>query len=139
MEPAPDNRSSLATLFTDLTREVSALIRKEVALARTEAAEKFTQVKNALISLGAGGVALLIGLYFLFQALAIGLAALLADWLGAQIGIWLAPLLVGLLAAIIGWLVLRRGLGNLQATELTPHRTAETLRRDAQMVKEHTR
>jgi Putative Actinobacterial Holin-X, holin superfamily III len=138
MEPAEDDRS-LAALFTDFSRELSALLRKEVALARAEASEKITQVKNALISLGAGGVALLVGLYFLFQALALGLATLLANWLGAQIGIWLAPLLVGLLAGVFGWLVLRRGLSNLQATELTPHRTAETLRRDAQMVKEHTR
>ncbi len=138
MEPAEDDRSP-ATLVTDFSRELSALLRNEVALARAEASEKITQVKNALVSLGAGGVALLVGLYFLFQALALGLAALLADWLGAQIGIWLAPLLVGLLAAMIGWLVLRRGLSNLQATELTPHRTAETLRRDVAMVKEHTR
>ncbi len=138
MAPAEENRS-LGALFTDFSREVSDLLRKEVALARAEAAEKLTQVKDALLSLGAGGVALLVGLYFLFQALALGLAALLADWLGAQIGIWLAPLLVGLLAALIGWRVLRRGLDEIATTELTPRRTAETLRRDAQMVKDHTR
>jgi Putative Actinobacterial Holin-X, holin superfamily III len=138
MEPAEDSRS-LAALFTDFSRELSDLLRKEVALARAEAAEKVTQVKNAIISLGAGGVALLVGLYFLFQALALGLAALLADWLGAQVGIWLAPLLVGLLAGLIGWAVLRKGLTSLATTELTPRRTAETLRRDADLVKEHTR
>ena len=138
MGPAEDDRS-LGALFTDFSREVSDLLRKEVALARAEAAEKLTRVKDALLSLGAGGVALLVGLYFLFQALALGLAALLADWLGARIGIWLAPLLVGLLAGVLGWLVLRRGLAELKATELAPRRTAETLRRDAQAVKEPTR
>ncbi|HET6521466.1 MAG TPA: phage holin family protein, partial [Geminicoccaceae bacterium] len=76
-EPAAGDRSSLAELFTGLARAISTLIRQEVALARTEVAEKVGQVKAAIVSLGAGGALLLVGLFFLFQALAFGVAALL--------------------------------------------------------------
>jgi Putative Actinobacterial Holin-X, holin superfamily III len=138
-EPAAGDRSSLAALFTGLTREISTLIRQEVALARTEVAEKVGQVKAAIVSLGAGGALLLVGLFFLFQALAFGVAALLENWLDARVVVWLAPLLVGALALLIGGAVLRSGLSNLASTDLAPRRTADTLRRDKDLVKEHTR
>ena len=137
-EPPKDDRS-LAALFTGLTRDLSALIRQEIALARAELAEKVGQVRTAVVSLGAGGVVALIGLYFLLQALVFGVAALLGGWLGGQIAVWLAPLLVGLLAVLLGWAVLRKGLRNLRTTSLAPRQTARSLRRDAELVREQVR
>jgi hypothetical protein len=143
MEPAatepPEDDRSLAALFTDVRRDLSALIRQEIALARAEALEKVDQARTGAIALVAGGVVALVGLYFLFQALAFGVAALLARWLGGQIAVWLAPLLVGLLAVLIGWVVLRKGLRNLRTTSLAPRQTARSLRRDAELIKERER
>jgi Putative Actinobacterial Holin-X, holin superfamily III len=137
-EPPKDDRS-LAALFTDVRRDLSALVRQEIALARAEALEKVDQARTGAIALGAGGVVALVGLYFLFQALAFGVAALLARWLGDEIAVWLAPLLVGLLAAVIGGAVLAKGLRNLRNTDLAPRQTAHSLRRDAELVREHVR
>ncbi len=138
MEPATDNRS-LAALFTEFSREISALIRQEAALARAEIAEKLSQAGRGSAWLAAGGVLVLISLFFLVQTLVSGVGALLGIGLPATVAAWLAPLLVGLLAVLIGWLILRRGLSQLRATSLAPTRTAASLRRDAELVKEHAR
>jgi hypothetical protein len=137
-EPPKDDRS-LAALFTDVRRDLSALVRQEIALARAEALEKVDQARTGAIALGAGGVVALVGLYFLFQALAFGVAALLDGWLGGQIAVWLAPLLVGLLAVLIGGAALRKGLRNLRTTSLAPRQTARSLQRDAELIKERAR
>ncbi len=138
MEPATDNRS-LAALFTEFSRETSALIRQEAALARAEIAEKLGQAGRGSAWFAAGGVLVLISLFFLVQTLVSGVGALLDIWLPAIVAAWLAPLLVGLLAVLIGGLILRRGLNQLRATSLTPTRTTESLRRDAELAREHAR
>ena len=138
MEPAKDDRS-LAALFTGFSRETSALIRQEAALVRAEVAEKINQAGSGIALLAAGGGLVLVSLFFLVQALVFGVVALLDIWLPAEIAVWLAPLLVGLLAALIGWVLLRGGLSRLRATSLAPTRTAASLRRDTNLVREHVR
>jgi len=51
---------------------------------------------------------------------------------------WLAALIVGLVVAGVGYLLVRRGLTALRQENLTPQQTIETLRDDAQLVKERT-
>ncbi len=138
MEPATDKRS-LAALLTEFSRETAALIRQEAALARAEIAEKISQAGRGSALLAAGGMLVLISLFFLVEALVFGVVALLDIWLPAEVAVWLAPLLVGLLAVLIGWMILRRGLSQLRATSLAPTRTAASLRQDADLVKEHAR
>jgi uncharacterized membrane protein len=130
---------SLSSLFTSLTREVSNLIRQEVALARAEVSEKVSQLESGAGSLAAGGMIILIGLFFLAQALVFGVAALLQLWTSAVVAAWLAPLLVGLVIVIVGWVLLARGRSTLRARNLTPRRTVDSLRRDEQLVEEHVR
>jgi hypothetical protein len=66
--------------------------------------------------------------------LLMALAALVARLADLPLG-W-GQLAVGLLAAIAGYALIRGGLGRLQATSFTPHRTAEQLSRDAQAAKD---
>jgi Putative Actinobacterial Holin-X, holin superfamily III len=130
---------SLSSLIASLTREVSNLIRQEVALARAEVSEKVGQIETGVASLAGGGGIMLVGLFFLAEALVFGVAALLQLWTSAVIAAWLAPLLVGLVIVIVGWVLLAKGRRNLKARNLAPRRTAESLRRDEQLVEEHVR
>lgn len=45
---------SLATLFSDLTQETTALLRKEVELAKVEISEKVSQAQSGAVSLATG-------------------------------------------------------------------------------------
>ena len=130
---------SLSSLLTSLTREVSNLIHQEIALARAEISEKIGQIEVGVGSLAAGGMIILVGLFFLAEALVFGVAAVLQLWVSAVIAAWLAPLLVGLVIVIVGWVLLARGRSNLKARNLAPRRTMESLRRDEKMVEEHVR
>lgn len=133
-----DNRP-LSSLVSDLAREISDLVRQEMALARAEMSEKISQATSGVTSLAAGGMILLISLFFLAEALVFGIAAILQIWLDASVAAWLAPLLVGLLAAVIGWVLLSKGRSNLQPRNLAPQRTMDSLQRDEELVKEHAR
>ena len=82
---------------------------------------------------------ILVGLFFLAEALVFGVAAVLQLWVSTVIAAWLAPLLVGLVIVIVGWVLLARGRSNLKARNLAPRRTMESLRRDEKMVEEHVR
>jgi uncharacterized membrane protein len=130
---------SLSSLFASLTREVSNLIRQEVALARAEVTEKVSDLESGAGSLAAGGMIILVGLFFLAEALVFGIAALLQLWTSAVVAAWLAPLLVGVVIVIVGWALLARGRSKLRARNLAPRRTVDSLRRDEQLVEEHVR
>ena len=126
-----DDRS-LGELFGDLARELTTLLRQEVALARTELGQTATRVGRDLGLLAVGGAVAYAGFLALIAALIIGLGQLGLEW-------WLAALIVGLVVAGAGALFVRRGLTALRREELVPQRTLETLREDAQLVKEQTR
>lgn len=130
---------SLSTLFSDLTRETSQLIRQEIALARAEIGEKISQAGVGVASLVAGGMIILIGLFFLTEALVFGVAALLALVVAETVAAWLSPLLIGLLAVIIGWAIMSKGRRNLQARALAPSRTMASIREDEHLVRDQVR
>jgi hypothetical protein len=51
---------------------------------------------------------------------------------------WAAFLIVGALIVIVGALFARSGLAMLSLKTLTPNRTAASLRKDVNLVKEHS-
>ena len=136
MDASRESRS-LGSLFAALSRQVPALFRREVALARAELSEKVREAGSGLALLVAGGMIILIGLFFIVQAAVFGVVALLDIWLPAEIAVWLGPLLVGLGAVLVGWALLSSGRGRLSAETLTLHRTAHSLREDTALAKEH--
>ena len=133
---ATRNDRSLGSLFGELTREISDLVRQEIALARAELSEKAGQAGMGLAWLVAGGVLILVGLFFLVQALVFGVAALLSYFMAGETAAWVAPLLVGLLVVVIGWLLISRGRSNLAARNLMPRRTTQSLQRDTEFARE---
>jgi hypothetical protein len=124
---------SIPDLLGDLVGQMSTLVRKEVQLARAEVGEKVSEVAGASTSLAIGGALLLGALIIFLQAV----AAFLVQWFGLSPG--LAALIVAVLAAGIGYAVLRGGLAKLKSTNLRPDRTVAQLSRDAEVAKEQVR
>src|SRR5688572_10878895 len=100
---------SVPELFADLAGQVSDLFRKEVQLARAEVGETIGKAGSSAALLAAGGVMALAALIVLLLALVAGLIEM-----GMQA--WLAGLIVGLVAALIGYALVRTGLGRLNAS-----------------------
>jgi hypothetical protein len=113
----------------DLSREVADLVRQESALARAELSDKVSQAGVGATEVGTGALITFAGFFVLLQA------AMYA--LGPVVGsLALAGLIVGAVTLLVGLIVLARGRQQLKATELAPERTAASLRRDADLVRE---
>jgi hypothetical protein len=126
-----DDRS-LKDLLADLTESVTTLFRQEIQLARAETSEKITQVGVALGAIAAGAILALAALIVLLQALVIGIteAGVPPGW---------AALIVGVVVAVIAYVLIHKGTNDLKASNLAPDRTMSSLKRDAQVVKEQAR
>jgi len=128
IEQQRDTRS-LGELFSDLTRDVSVLVRKEIDLARTEISGRAKTVARDAATLGVGGALIYAGILALIAAVILGLAK-------AGLDAWLAALLVGLVVVGIGGALIQKGRTGLASTSLAPRRTVETLKDDAEWAKE---
>lgn len=120
---------SVGELLRDLANDVTALIRQEMTLARTEAQDKVQQTVVAVMAIVAGALIAFAALIILLDALVYGLTE-------AGLERWLAALIVGGVVALIGFLLVRKGQKDLSATRLAPERTAANVRKDINLVKE---
>jgi hypothetical protein len=71
-----------------------------------------------------------------------GLLAILAGvivLLNNVMPLWLSALLVGLVVAVVGYLLVRRALDALKREDFAPRETMETLKEDQQWAKDQTR
>ena len=135
MASIPSQERSLLSLFSDLWRETTALVHEEAELAKAELSEKVSQVTTGAGEIAAGGAILFAGFIVLLFA-AVGALELM---LPTEHSIWIAPLIVGLVVMIIGFIALSRGKKQMQAESLAPQRTLESLKRDARLAKEHVK
>jgi len=124
-----NSEKSTGTLLSDAMTQVSSLVRSEVDLARAEINEN---LNSAIVALG-----LIVGAVVIFlTALNVLSAALVAGLTEAGIpGGWSA-LIVGVVYAIVGYLLLQKGTNDLKLISLAPTRTAKNVKRDAAAVKE---
>lgn len=119
---------TLGELLTALTDDLSTLLRKEVQLARVETTEKVSQLAQNLIGMVAGGLLAYTGLIALVIAAIVGLSAILPFWLSA--------LIVGLLLIVVGAMLIQSGRSALKQMSLAPEKTIDSIKADADMVKE---
>jgi hypothetical protein len=132
--PNPQSQSrSLVGLFSDLFRETSTLVHEEAELAKAEIAEKVSRLGGGVAAIAAGGAILFAGFIVLLFAAVNALAMLLPPEHAA----WLAPLIVGLIVVLAGYIALSKGRRQFKAENLRPSRTMESLRRDTEMVRGH--
>jgi hypothetical protein len=131
MQARKDERS-LGELFGDLARDMGVLVRQEVGLATTEMTRKATGAARDVALVAAGGLVAYAGLLAILAALVIGLAAAGLSW-------WQAALAVGVVVAIVGAVLVQRGMAALKRADLAPRATLETLKEDTQWAKDQMR
>ena len=126
----PPDQRTFSELISDALTQLTALVRNEIQLARTEMSEK---VSRASIGLGmvAASAALAIAVLVI---LLLAIAALIAQ---AGLTTGLALLLVAILGACLCAGLAWAGVQRLKAESLTPERTMEQLHRDKRAAKEH--
>ena len=129
--PTEDKRNaSTAELVKELSREVSQLVREEIALAKAEMTQKG---KHA--GIGAG---MLSGAAVLALAAVGGSMAFLMLVLDSWMPGWLAALIVTIAYAAAAALLARRGKERIShATPPVPTQTIESVKEDVQWAKTH--
>jgi uncharacterized membrane protein YqjE len=124
----PTNDRSLGELLSEITTDLSTLLRKEIQLARVETMEKASRATQSIVLMVAGGLLAYTGVI----ALVIGVIVGLANWMP----LWVSALVVGLVLAIIGAVLIQSGRASLKNMSLAPEKTIESIKEDAEMVKE---
>jgi Flp pilus assembly protein TadB len=125
--PAAASERSTAQLVTQLSEQVSRLVRDELRLTRLEMARKGKQAGAGL--LGGSGVVALYGLACLVACVIIAISGAIAAWLAALI-VGAALLAVAGIAAMLGRSRLRR------ATPPVPNQAAGSVQADVQEIRE---
>ncbi len=127
----PRDDRSLGELFSELAQETSTLVRQEVQLAKTEVTQKASRAGRHVGILAAGGAVAYAGLL----AILAGVIALL----NAVMPLWVAAaLLVGVVVAVVGYVLVRRALEALKREDYAPRETIETLKEDKEWAKDQT-
>lgn len=124
--------ASVGELVTEVTRDLTTLVRQELELARAEIKEEVAKAGKGAGLLGGAGFAGYLVLLFLSLALMFGLAA----WLNA-LG-W-AALIVAVLWGIVTAVLYARGRRSLREVNPKPERTIDTVKEDVEWAKTRTR
>jgi len=119
---------SLGDLFGQLANETSTLVRQEVALAKAEVTKNAKEVGKNVGYLAIGGAIA----YAALLAVIAGLTLLLAKVMPA----WGASLVVGIVVALVGWVLIGKAISALQNADVAPRKTVETLKEDATWMKQ---
>jgi len=127
-ENRPMENRPLGDLFSDLASDMSNLVRQEVALAKLEVTQKAKYLGRNVGYLVVGGAVAYAGMLAVIAAIIMLLDRVMPAW-GAA-------LLVGVVVAVIAWLMIGKALSALQQAELTPRETVETLKEDATWMKQ---
>jgi len=125
-----DSRS-IPEILSAMTGDLATLVRKESELVRTEVSEKISEAAKAGVSMSIGAALLLGAFLCLMAALVLALSHVMdPGW---------AALVVGVVAGLVGYTLLRGAAKKVQPSALAPDRAARQIQKDAQLVKEQVR
>lgn len=134
MDPSPNptggDLGSLPGLLTRLADDAMALVRNEVALAKTEALGVVRDVKLSVAPFTMAAGVLLMGALTLVAAVVLALAEVLRPWLAA--------LIVSVVLLLIGWLLMKAGQRKWHDIGERVDRTQDSLHKDATLVARRT-
>ena len=122
--------ASTADLVKDLSREVSTLVREEVALAKAEITQKGRET--------AAGIGMLSGALVFGLAAVGGSMAFFILTLDAWMPSWLAALITTAAYAVVAGMLAVRGKRQVSmASPPAPERTIESVKEDVRWAKSH--
>jgi len=122
--------NSVGELIGNISDDLSRLFRQEVELAKVEIKQEAAKAGKAAGMLGGAGFAGYLAVVLLSFALVFGLANVMdAGW---------AALIVAVIWGIIGAVLYASGRKRLKTVDPMPHRTVETIKEDAQWLKNPT-
>ncbi|KWV47917.1 nutrient deprivation-induced protein [Rhizobium altiplani] len=137
MARTSEDTTPLSELVGGLVSDVTGLLRKEIDLAKTEASEKLSHALNGIEVLIVGLVLAIGAVGVLLSAIVQGLAAfLVTQGIAQPTANAIAALVVAIVIGGIAWAMVSRGIGALRATKMKLDRTATSIRRDVDVVKE---
>ncbi len=121
---------SISDLVRNLATDLSTLLRKEVALAKSEVGESVSEAKTAVGALATGGAIAMAGLVVLLMSAVYGLSNVVAPWLAA--------LIVGAAALLAGYVMVGSAKKKMSASSIVPDRTMDSAKKDTETVKRAT-
>jgi hypothetical protein len=119
---------TLGTLLSDLTNDLSMLLRKEIELARVETTEKISILTKSLVWMVIGGLVIYSG----FLAMVAG--GIMA--LGTTMSLWLAAIVFSLGLVVLGLIFVQVGRQAMRRMTILPEQAIESIKEDAELVKE---
>jgi hypothetical protein len=122
--------TSIGELIGNISDDLSRLFRQEVELAKAELRQEATKAGKAAGMLGGAGFAGYLAVVLLSFAAVFGLANVMdAGW---------AALIVAVVWAVIGGVLYLNGRQKLRSVDPMPRRTVDTIKEDAQWLKNPT-
>ena len=119
---------SIPELTKDMAFHLGDMFRNELKLARVEATEGVKSLSSAVGLIAAGAVVGASALTLVLFALAYALSSVMPMWAAAAV--------VGVLSAIIAWMLVKAGQKAMNADELSLTRTREQVSRDLKTLSE---
>lgn len=130
----------LSELMTGLVADISGLFRKEIDLAKAEAAENLNRAIGSIETLLIGLIFAIAAIGVLLSAVVQGLAAfLVARNVTEANAEALSATIVGLVVGLLAWVMISRSLARLGGRSLRFDRTSASVQRDLDVVKETVR
>lgn len=132
---SPPNRErsseSIPDLVRNLATDLSTLLGKEIELAKSEAQESVSKVQTAIGAIATGTAIATAGLVVLLMSAVYGLSNIVEPWLAA--------LIVGAAALLIGYVMVHSAKQSMNASKIMPQRTLESATKDKETLKRATR
>ena len=119
----------LAALMGGIFSDAQALLKQEVALARSELSDELGETKRVVLSIGIGAAILAVGVLFL--------VLLVVDLLHEelQLKMWQSYGIVGGILTLAGVVLLLLARARVSAISFVPKQTVETLKENVQWIK----
>jgi uncharacterized integral membrane protein len=122
---------SIPELIRELREESAVLVRQEVELAKTELGEKASTFGRNAAYLAIGGAVAYAGLIFLlFAVMRLITVGLQSAGVAAATAVWLSPLILGLIVALIGGALIMKSWRTFSHESIVPEKTIQSLKED---------
>lgn len=126
----PRDDATVGQLISEITDDISQLMRQELQLAKAEIKEEATKAGKGAAMYGGAGFAAYMTIVLLSFAAVFGI--------GSAIGLAWGALSIAVLWAVVGAVLYLRGRTQMRNVDAKPRRTVETLKEDAEWAKHPT-